>query len=481
MDDMKDKVKGFMKKVNNPFTSSSSGKFKGQGRTLGSSAPSSSAPTSSIPSRIIPPPVIDSTKSKISSSSSNSRPNVNGSSNLSDKKIENKKSEIKTHTNENGKVRNGFDPFDSLITSTKRNPNGYELNVVECPVCGKGYGSEEEVAGHIENCLKASEVKSECLGKEFDDGDGREEAKGELEVCVGAYVSGKPSEGSMDVVLKLLKNVVREPENGKFRKIRMGNPKIKEAIGDVVGAVELLECVGFKLNEDGEEMWAVMDVPSKEQLGLIQGAISLLEPQKVEESPSTAPAKVDEPDEPKEIDRQIRVFFSVPESTAAKIELPDSFYNLSREELKREADMRKKKIGESQLLIPRSYMEKQAKAARKRFTKTVIRVQFPDGVVLQGIFLPSEPTTALYEFVSSALKEQSLEFELLDPVLVKRRVIPRFPAAGQRAITLEVEELVPSALIKFRPIETDSVVFTGLRNELLEVSEPLVPGSAVAS
>ena len=305
MGDMKDKVKGFMKKVNNPFTSSSSGKFKGQGRTLGSSAPSSSAPTSSIPSRIIPPPVIDSTKSKISSSSSNSRPNVNGSSNLSDKKIENKKSEIKTHTNENGKVRNGFDPFDSLITSTKRNPNGYELNVVECPVCGKGYGSEEEVAGHIENCLKASEVKSECLGKEFDDGDGREEAKGELEVCVGAYVSGKPSEGSMDVILKLLKNVVREPENGKFRKIRMGNPKIKEAIGDVVGAVELLECVGFKLNEDGEEMWAVMDVPSKEQLGLIQGAISLLEPQKVEESPSTAPAKVDEPDEPKEIDRQV--------------------------------------------------------------------------------------------------------------------------------------------------------------------------------
>lgn len=475
MDDMKDKVKGFMKKVNNPFTSSSSGKFKGQGRTLGSSAP-----TNSIPSRIIPAPVLDSTKNKTSSSSSNSRPYVNSSSNLSDKKIENK-SEIKTRTNENGKVRNGFDPFDSLITSTKRNPNGYELNVVECPVCGKGYGSEEEVAGHIENCLKTSEVKSECLGKEFEDVDGPEEAKGELEVCVGAYVSGKPSEGSMDVILKLLKNVVREPENEKFRKIRMRNPKIKEAIGDVVGAVELLECVGFKLNEDGEEMWAVMDVPSKEQLGLIQDAISLLEPQKVEEPPSTAPAKVDEPDEPKEIDRQIRVFFSVPESTAAKIELPDSFYNLSREELKRESDMRKKKIEESQLLIPRTYKERQAKAARKRFTKTVIRVQFPDGVVLQGIFLPSEPTSALYVFVSSALKEQSLEFELLHPVLVKRRVIPHFPAAGQKAITLEDEELVPSALIKFRPIETDSVVFTGLCNELLEISEPLVSGSAVAS
>ena len=78
------------------------------------------------------------------------------------------------------------------------------------------------------------------------------------------------------------------------------------------------------------------------------------------------------------------------------------------------------------------------------------------------------------QFVSSALKEPCLEFELLDPVLVKRRVIPSFPAVGEKARTLEEEDLVPSALIKFKPIETDSVVFTGLSNELLEISEPLV-------
>lgn len=75
--------------------------------------------------------------------------------------------------------------------------------------------------------------------------------------------------------------------------------------------------------------------------------------------------------------------------------------------------------------------------------------------------------------MSSALKEPSLEFELLDPVLVKRRVIPRFPVSGKPAATLEEEDLVPSALIKFRPIETDSVVFTGLSNELLQIIEPL--------
>lgn len=94
---------------------------------------------------------------------------------------------------------------------------------------------------------------------------------------------------------------------------------------------------------------------------------------------------------------QIRVFYSVPESVAARIELPDSFYNLSAVELRREAESRRKKIEESKLLIPKSYREKQAKAARKRYNRTIIRVQFPDNVVLQGIFSPSESTGALYE------------------------------------------------------------------------------------
>lgn len=67
------------------------------------------------------------------------------------------------------------------------------------------------------------------------------------------------------------------------------------------------------------------------------------------------------------------------------------------DEIRREAELRKKKMAESQLLIPKSYKEKQAAVARKKYKLTVIRIQFPDGVVLQGIFMPSEPTTALYE------------------------------------------------------------------------------------
>ncbi|KAE8076345.1 hypothetical protein FH972_015002 [Carpinus fangiana] len=475
MGDMKDKVKGFMKKVNNPFSSSSTGKFKGQGRILGSSSSGPANPILSRPSSQIPnpkpnPPSVD---SAISNSKPLSQNTPNSDQNRSDSS---------KNSAPNRNPANGFDPFGSLITSGKRSQNGYSLNVYECPICGQSYSSEEEVSVHVDSCVNNS-VENNGGSDLADNG---AESKSELESCIGAFVSGKPPEGSVEVVLKLLRNIVREPENAKFRRIRMSNPKIREAIGEVAGGVELLECVGFGLKEEDEEMWAVMEVPKKDQISLINSAVALLEPKRAEEpqkketSPSATSAHVEERLEPKKVDRQVRVFFSVPESVAAKIVLPASFYNLTPEELKREADMKKKKIAESQLLIPKSYKEKQAKAARRRYKKTAIRVQFPDGVVLQGIFSPWEPTSCLYEFVRSALKEPSLEFELLHPVVVKRRVIPHFPAAGETAATLDDEDLVPSALIKFKPIETDSIVFTGLCNDLLEIIEPLVNESAVA-
>ncbi|KAL4637907.1 hypothetical protein ACB092_03G111900 [Castanea dentata] len=483
MDDMKDKVKGFMKKVNNPFSSSSSssGKFKGQGRVLGSSSSSGSTnPIQSRPSSQIQNPSPQPRKEP-NSVTLNSKPKpLPQKAPISD---HNDRSDLTNDSTPNRKLATGFDPFDSMITSGKRSQNGYSLNVYECPICGQSYRSEEEVSVHVDTCVNNSVEPNGGGGSDLLDNG--VESRSELECCIGAFVSGKPSEGSVEVVLKLLRNIVREPENAKFRRIRMSNPKIREAIGEVAGGVELLEFVGFELKEEDGEMWAVMEVPTEEQISLINRATEILAPQKVEEPQkkedlqSATSANVEKQIEPKKVDRQVRVFFSVPESVAAKIELPDSFYNLSLEEIKREAEMRKKKMAESQLLIPKSFKEKQAKAARRRYRKTVIRIQFPDGVVLQGIFNPWERTSSLYEFISSALKEPSLEFELLHPVVVKRRVIPHFPAAGETAITLEDEDLVPSALIKFKPIETDSVVFTGLCNDLLEICEPLVNDSAV--
>jgi UBX domain-containing protein 6 len=126
-------------------------------------------------------------------------------------------------------------------------------------------------------------------------------------------LSGKPLEGSVEVVLRLLRNIVKEPANAKFRRIRMGNPKIREAVTEVAGGVELLEIVGFGLKEEGGEMWAILEeAPKEEKIGLINKVIGFLEPRKEEQEepraeakPSDAPAETEEQVEPKKVDRQV--------------------------------------------------------------------------------------------------------------------------------------------------------------------------------
>jgi hypothetical protein len=42
-------------------------------------------------------------------------------------------------------------------------------------------------------------------------------------------------------------------ESAKFRRVRLTNPKIKEVITDVQGALELMMAVGFVLSENEED------------------------------------------------------------------------------------------------------------------------------------------------------------------------------------------------------------------------------------
>lgn len=54
----------------------------------------------------------------------------------------------KSPKNQEPKPEDGFDPFDSLVTSGKRS-----LNLVECPVFNQPFFSEEEVSQHVDHCV----------------------------------------------------------------------------------------------------------------------------------------------------------------------------------------------------------------------------------------------------------------------------------------------------------------------------------------
>nr|XP_010910270.1 plant UBX domain-containing protein 2-like [Elaeis guineensis] len=269
MEDVKDKMKGLIKKVNNPFSSSPSSKFKGQGRVLGSSSssssssasastagssPSSSAGSAAASRLLQPPPILPPSRS-LPKSSLQSVP---------------KPSEPNPSTE--------FSPFDPLISSGRQLVNGSiqsSVNSFDCPVCARSFPSEADVAAHIDACL-TQDAATASLGN------------GVVAERVSAFLSAVPADGAVEVVLKLLRNVVREPGNEKFRRIRMGNPKIKEAVGEVKGGVELLECLGFELGEEGGEVWATMPAPAEEQLAVVRQAVSFLERWKSQDSNPTS-------------------------------------------------------------------------------------------------------------------------------------------------------------------------------------------------
>ncbi|XP_044388737.1 plant UBX domain-containing protein 2 [Triticum aestivum] len=429
---MKDKMKDLMKKV----TSSSAPSFKGPSHVLGSGPPPSASTSSSRPSNPNPNP---------RPAPKQQPPRPAGPSEFTP-----------------------FTPFTAVISSSSRRPDANGGDTVACPNCGDAFSSEHAVSEHLDGCLASA---------------------GGARARAAAYLAGNPPPAAVEVVKKLLGNLLKEPGNDKYRRVRLGNPRIKEAVADREGGLELLEAVGFTIGDESGELSAVMDeTPAEARLSGIRQAVLLLERSHPSaplptlagsESKESCRSGVDEQKEVNKIvDRQIRVFFNVPGSSVAEIDTPDSFYKLSGEEVRNEAKMRRERLEQSRLLIPKSYKEKQALAARQKYKQAVIRVQFPDGVILQGVFLPAEATGSLYEFVADALKQPGLEFDLICPAVPRSRVLPHSPNTGERARTLQDEGLVPSALLKFKPNETDSVVFTGLLDKLLEASEPFTAASS---
>lgn len=55
---------------------------------------------------------------------------------------------------------------------------------------------------------------------------------------------------TLDVIRKMVQNVIRNPSEDRFRRIRFTNAKIKAVIVDVPGAVELLKAMGW-VEEEG--------------------------------------------------------------------------------------------------------------------------------------------------------------------------------------------------------------------------------------
>lgn len=67
--------------------------------------------------------------------------------------------------------------------------------------------------------------------------------------------------------MKLIRNTVVTPNEDKFRRIRLSNPKIKAAIVEEAGALDILKAMGWKADSDDEDL---LVLPKGAQLSMAE-------------------------------------------------------------------------------------------------------------------------------------------------------------------------------------------------------------------
>lgn len=207
----------------------------------------------------------------------------------------------------------------------------------------------------------------------------------------------------VETLCKYLENIINHPDEDKYQKIRMTNRAFSERVLPLEGSMELLLAAGFdqkKLtNPDGlEEDYLIFNkdnVPSLDTLNTLIDALRTAEPIQLE------------------LDRNLQVL--LPSQAACKVQLPSSFYALSPEEFKREQKLRAEAIEKSQMLRTKAMREKDEMREMRKYKFAIIRIRFPDGILLQGTFSVYERYNEIHEFVQENLEHSYLPFVLNTP------------------------------------------------------------------
>ncbi|NXF40558.1 UBXN6 protein, partial [Nyctibius bracteatus] len=216
----------------------------------------------------------------------------------------------------------------------------------------------------------------------------------------------------VETMAKYLDNIYLHPEEEKYQKIKLQNKVFQERISCLEGIHRFFQAIGFETKTLPVPGQGKKSQTTEEYYVLKEEMLTKLEDLKQykEQLLSSEPVRA-------QLDRQLSVF--KPSAEAARFELPNDFYNLTAEEIKREQRLRTEAVEKASMLRTRAMREKEEQREMRKYNYTLVRVRFPDGYILQGTFYAREPVSALYSFVREALREDWLPFELLGPGGVK--------------------------------------------------------------
>ncbi|KAG9302742.1 hypothetical protein G9A89_009519 [Geosiphon pyriformis] len=194
----------------------------------------------------------------------------------------------------------------------------------------------------------------------------------------------------------------------------------------------------------------------------------------VENEPISSPHVENEPtsfeNEPISFNRDAKVFKSQSNdnSTLTSIDLPDSFYELTANELRHLLAMQKaKEVRRENATLKTSAMRAQEeKEKEKKYPKTLIRIKFPDRYQLQGTFLSKEQVSELYRFVQGSLKTPDRPFHLY--------TTPPKKILADHSISLYQAKLAPASLVYFNWDQTSDILdYSYLSEELSAIAEDI--------
>lgn len=225
-----------------------------------------------------------------------------------------------------------------------------------------------------------------------------------------------------------LENLAKFPSEEKFRKIRKSNKAYQERVASMEGHDLFLAAAGFNSETiDGEEFWVF---PSTK----------LEEPETIETLQALRDALQSAEPIQATLDRGLRVL--LPNQARQQMALPPDFFTLTAEEIKREQQARSEVVERESMLRTKAMREKEELKERRKYRFSLIRVRFPDGLVLQGTFAVYEKFQDILDFVSDNLC-LPLPF-----VLYAAGTGSRF-GDGEAESTLMDLALVPSTLLTF--------------------------------
>lgn len=194
----------------------------------------------------------------------------------------------------------------------------------------------------------------------------------------------------METLAKYLDNIINNPNEEKFRKIRAGNKVFQERVTCLQGTEEFLQAARFTLRmlpcEGHEEAFWVME---EEDAQDVQRLVDLKEV-----------LFGAEPIRP-QLHRALKVFH--PSGRAAQFDIPDSYYAISPAELKKEQQRREEAVEKLGMLRTKAMRERDEMRELRKYRFTVIRVRFPDGILLQAVFKAQEKLSALRQLVGEQL------------------------------------------------------------------------------